>query len=72
MRSGKPKVEAALSKRGRYTKIKEDLYAKEAVIGDGERLKRFVVVQNMKVAAKDRLTREKHLQTIHCPVVILC
>jgi len=64
MRSGKPEVEAALSKRGRYTKIKEDLYAKEAVIGDGERRKRFAIVLNKKVAAKDRLTREKHLQTI--------
>jgi transposase len=64
MRSGKPEVEAALSKRGRYTMIKEDLYAKEAVIGNGERRKRFVVVLNKKVAVKDRLTREKHLQTM--------
>jgi transposase len=64
MRSGKPEVQAALSKRGRYTKIKEGLYAKEAVIGDGERRKRFVIALNKKEAAKDRLTREKHLQTI--------
>jgi len=64
MRSGKPEVEAALSKRGRYTMIKDDLYAKEAIIGDGERRKRFAVVLNKKVAIKDRLTREKHLQTI--------
>jgi transposase len=64
MRSGKPEVEAALSKRGRYTKIKEDLYAKEAVIGDGECRKRFAIVLNTKVAVKDRLIREKHLQTI--------
>ena len=64
MRSGKPEVEAALSKRGRYAKIKEDLYAKEAVIGDGERRKRFAVVLNKKEAVKDRLTRDKHLQTI--------
>jgi transposase len=64
MRSGKPEVEAALSKRGRYTMIKEDLYAKEAVIGDGERRKRFAVVLNKKVAAKDRLARERHLQYI--------
>jgi len=64
MRSGKPEVEAALSKGGRYTRIKEDLYAKEVVIGDGERRKRFAVVLNKKVAVKDRLTREKHLNTI--------
>lgn len=64
MRSGKPEVEAALSKRGRYTKIKEGLYAKEAIIGNGERRKRFVVVLNEKVAEKDRLTRERHLKAI--------
>jgi transposase len=64
MRSGKPEVEAALSKRGRYTMIKEDLYAKEAVIGEGERRKRFAIVLNRKAAAKDRLTREKHLNHI--------
>ena len=64
MRSGKPEVEAALSKRGRYAEIKENLFAKEVIIGDGERRKRFAVVLNEKEAAKDRLTREKHLQTI--------
>jgi len=64
MRSGKPEVEAALSKRGRYTMIKEDLYAKEAVIGNGERRKRFAVVLNKKVAVKDRLAREKHLKSL--------
>ena len=64
MRSGKPEVEAALSKRGRFTMIKEGLYAKEAIIGDGERRKRFAVVLNEKVATKDRLTREKHLTSL--------
>ena len=64
MRSGKPEVETALSKRGRYTEIKEGLYAKEVIIGDGERRKRYAVVLNEKVAVKDRLIREKHLETI--------
>jgi len=64
MRSGKPEVEAALSKRGRYTQIKEGLFAKEALVGDGERRKRFAVVFNHKEAARDRLTRERHLKTI--------
>jgi transposase len=64
MRSGKPEVEAALSKRGRFTEIKGGLYAKEVVIGDGERRKRFAVVLNEKVAAKDRLIRERHLETL--------
>jgi transposase len=64
MRSGKPEVEAALSKRGRYTMIKEDLYAKEVIIGNGECRKRFAIVLNKKEAVKDRLTREKHLKYI--------
>ena len=64
MRSGKPEVEDALSKRCRYTMIKEDLYAKEVMIGEGERRKRFAIVLNTKMAVKDRLTREKHLQHI--------
>jgi transposase len=64
MRSGKPEVEAALSKRGRFTMIKEHLYAKEAIIGNGERRKRFAIVLNEKVATKDRLTRERHLSSI--------
>ena len=61
---GFTEVEAALSKRGRYAMIKEDLYAKEAVIGDGECRKRFAIVLSKKTAVKDRLTREKHLQYI--------
>ena len=64
MRSGKPEVEAALSKRGRYTQIKDGLFAKEAIIGNGERRKRFAVVLNQKEAARDRHTRERHLETI--------
>jgi transposase len=64
MRSGKPEVEAALSKRGRYTKIKEDLYAKEAVIGNGECRKRFAIVLDKKTAVKDRKVREKRLKHI--------
>ena len=64
MRSGKPDVEAALSKKGRYTFIKENLYAKESVVGEGERRKRFVIAFNPKEAKKSQLTREKHLAAI--------
>jgi len=38
---GKPEVEAALSKLGRYTKIKEDLYAKKVVMN-----RRFMVLSS--------------------------
>ena len=66
MRSGKPEVEAALSKKGRYTTFgdKDSLFAKEAIVGDGERRKRYVIVYNPKEAEKDLLTRERHIHAI--------
>lgn len=71
MRSGKPDVEAALAKKGRYTKIKEHLYAKETLVGEGERRKRYVVLLNHKEAEKDKITRESHLQTITAQLTAL-
>ena len=64
MRSGKPEVEAALSKKGRFTNIGDDLYAKESIVGEGERRKRYVIAYNPKEAKKSQLTREKHLASI--------
>ena len=64
MRSGKPEVEAALSKKGRYSNIGDDLFAKEAIIGDGECRKRYVIAYNPREAKKDQLTRERHLADI--------
>lgn len=66
MRTGKPDVEAALSKKGRYTAIgdNDNLFAKEAIVGVGERRKRYVIVYNPKEAQKDLLTRERHLAAI--------
>ena len=64
MRSGKPDIDTILSKRGPYTPIREDLSAKEVIVGDGERRRRYAVVVNQKEAVKDRATREKHLRTL--------
>lgn len=64
MRCGKPEVEAALSKKGRYSRIGDDLFAKETTVGDGECRKRYVIAYNPKEAKKDRLTRERHLADI--------
>ena len=65
MRCGKPEVEAALSKKGRYSTIGDDLFAKVAIIGDGENRKRYVIAYNPREAKKDQLTREKHLVDIN-------
>ena len=64
MRAGKPEVEAALSKKGRYTAIGDDLFAKESIVGEGERRIRYVIAYNPREAKKDQLTRERHLADI--------
>ncbi len=47
-----------LSKRGRYQVIRENLHAKEVVVGDGERRRRYVLCYNPKEAKRQLLHRE--------------
>lgn len=54
----------ALSCRGRYHEVRENLRVKEVIIGKGERRKRFVVVYNPEQAKKDKDTRERTLKKI--------
>jgi transposase len=54
----------ALSRRGRYRKVKEDLQVKEVVVGKGERRRRFVLVWNPEQAKKDQAIRERTLKRI--------
>ena len=49
-----------LSKRGRYSKIKDNLQAKEVIIGDGERRRRYILCYNPKEAKR----QEKHRLTV--------
>jgi hypothetical protein len=49
-----------LSKRGRYTVFKDNLHAKEVIVGDGERRKRYILCYNPKEAERQR----KHRQMI--------
>ena len=53
-----------LSCRGRYRKVKENLGVKEAIVGQGGRRRRFVLVYNPEQAKKDKDTREKKLAKI--------
>jgi len=41
-----------LGKRGRYTRFKDNLYAKEVVVGDGERRRRYILCYNPKEAER--------------------
>ena len=54
----------ALSFKGRYHKVRDNLEVKEIVVGDGERRRRFVLVFNPEQAEKDKATREKTLERI--------
>ena len=47
-----------LSKRGRYTVFKDNLHAKEVVVGDGERRRRYILCYNPKEAKRQRKHRE--------------
>ena len=41
-----------LSKRGRFTEFRDNLYAKEVIVGDGERRKRYILCYNPKEAKR--------------------
>jgi hypothetical protein len=43
-----------LAKRGRYNAIQEDLHAKEVIIGDEERRRRYILCYNPKEAERQR------------------
>ena len=47
-----------LSKRGRYQVIKENLHAKEVIVGDGERRRRYILCYNPREAKRQLLHRE--------------
>jgi transposase len=48
-----------LSRRGRYAVIKDNLHAKEVVVGDGERRRRYILCYNPKEAERQRKHRER-------------
>ena len=58
MSAGKPEVEEALSRSGRYQGVRDNLEIKEIVVGDGEARKRYVLVRNPRQAERDREVRE--------------
>ncbi|MGD8513368.1 MAG: IS1634 family transposase [Deltaproteobacteria bacterium] len=48
-----------LGKRGRYNAIRENLHAKEVIIGDGERRRRYILCYNPKEAERHKKHRAK-------------
>nr|WP_041582014.1 IS1634 family transposase [Salisediminibacterium selenitireducens] len=64
MRSGKKDVEEALSKRGRFHKVRENLHVKESIVGDGEARKRYVIAFNPDEAIRDREKRQEIVRSV--------
>jgi len=48
-----------LSKRGRFTVFRDNLHAKEVIVGNGERRKRYILCYNPKEAERQRKHREE-------------
>jgi transposase len=48
-----------LTKRGRYTVIRDNLHAKEVIVGEGERRRRYILCYNPKEAKRQKTHREK-------------
>lgn len=64
LKSGEREAEAALSQKGPYTKIRENLYAKEIMLGDGEKRKRLVLVKNVEEERRAKTVRQSIIDAI--------
>jgi hypothetical protein len=64
MRAGKPQVEEALSRPGRYKRVAENVEVKDVVVGSGERRRRYVVIRNPFEMKRDEERRSKLLKRI--------
>jgi hypothetical protein len=53
-----------LTKRGRYTVFRENLHAKEVIVGDGERRKRYILCYNPKEAERQRKHRQMTVELL--------
>ena len=53
-----------LTKRGRYTVFRDNLHAKEVIVGDGERRKRYVLCYNPKEAERQRKHRQMTVELL--------
>ncbi len=64
MQAGKPMVEEALSRAGRYQTVTHNVEVKELVVGDGEARKRYILVRNPEQQKKDEHEREGLIERI--------
>jgi transposase len=57
-----------LTKRGRYRVFKDNLQAKEVVLGDGERRKRYILCYNPKEADRQRKHRQMIVELLEAEI----
>ena len=56
--------QSVLSKRGRFTVFKDNLHAKEVVVGDGERRTRYILCYNPKEAERQARHRDQVVELL--------
>lgn len=71
MRAGEATVDEAISRRGRFRKVRDNLEVKEVIVGTGERRRRFVLIRNPAQQARDREDRQRKLQRIEAELARL-
>ena len=71
LKSGEKEAKAALSQRGPYTQINEKLFAKEIIVGVGEKRKRLVLVKNLEEEVRQRTVRQEIIDTVEDKVNLI-
>lgn len=71
LKSGENEARAALSQKGPYTRINDKLFAKEIIVGDGEKRKRMVLVKNTEEEERQRTVRQEIIQTIEKKIELI-
>lgn len=71
LKSGEKEANAALSQKGPYTEIKEKLFAKEIIFGEGEKRKRLVLVKNLEEQERQRTVRQEIIETVEEKINII-
>ena len=64
MQAGKPMVEEALSRAGRYQTVTHNVEVKELIVGDGEARKRYIMVRNPEQQKKDEHERNNLIERL--------
>lgn len=68
LRGGSKQAQEALSRAGRYQRVRENLEVKEITLENGSETRRFVLVRNPKQAERDRAERERLLERLEAEI----